>query len=216
VSAGIAHLRQKQNAAHSTFSILFSIPIFFHRANTVCCWKVAAFLTNLFGTCASLLFKLNFFIYFLLMKRIFLLLPRLAFLIAFVAMISLALATTATAQANASTASEPPISTEDLQQESDWKSPVDYSAVVASERATAGQVLASPTTKELDFALYTAYDRMLAYMEADMIAGVPIEKVAENNFFKVTEEAASDPTLTNLEMAAFNSLYASLVVMLHQ
>lgn len=154
------------------------------------------------------------------MKRNCLLLPRPSCFFAVVAIMSCAFlsfsASTVAAQANASVAPAPPISTEDYPQESDWKSPVDYSAVVASERANAVQTLASPTTKEPTFALYTGYDRMLAYMEADMIAGVPIEKIAQNNFNKVTQEASSDPALVNMDAAEFNGLYAALVVMLHQ
>lgn len=57
---------------------------------------------------------------------------------------------------------------------------------------------------------------MLAYMEADMAAGIPIEKIAENNFNKVNQEAISDPALVNMEAAEFNALYVALLVMLHQ
>jgi len=122
--------------------------------------------------------------------------------------------TTPSAQATASVAA--PISVEDLPHEPQWKSSVEYSAVLAAERANAAQSLAAPTTKELEFALYTGYDRMLAYMEADIAAGVPIEKIAVNNFNKVNQEAISDPALVNMQTTEFNALYEALVVMLHQ
>ena len=123
-------------------------------------------------------------------------------------------ANSVSAQTTASVAA--PISVEDLPQEPEWKSAVEYSAVLAAERANAAQTLAAPTTKELEFALYTGYDRMLAYMEADMAAGVPIEKIAVNNFNKVNQEAISDPALVNMQAAEFNALYEALLVMLHQ
>ncbi|MFN0174062.1 MAG: hypothetical protein ACKVU0_05390 [Saprospiraceae bacterium] len=123
-------------------------------------------------------------------------------------------ATTVAAQTNASVAA--PISMEDLPQVPEWKSPTEYSAVLVTERANAAQILAAPTTKELAFALYTGYDRMLSYMETDMAAGVPIEKIAVNNFNKVNQEAISDPALVNMQAAEFNALYEALLVMLHQ
>lgn len=120
------------------------------------------------------------------------------------------------AQANASVAPVPPISTVDLPQEAEWKPAVNYAAVVASERDVAAQELANPTTKETGFALYTAYDRMLAYMEADLVAGNPIEEIAEKNYKRVVEESYSDPALVNLEAAEFSNLYDALIGMLQQ
>ncbi len=154
------------------------------------------------------------------MKRNCLLLPRSFSFFAMVAILSCAFlcfsATTVAAQLDASVAPPPPISTEGYPQEPEWKSSVDYSAVVASERANAAQVLASPTIKELEFALYTGYDRMLAYMEADMASGIPIEEIAEKNFIKVSQEAPADPVLVNMEASEFNTLYVALLGMLHQ
>ncbi len=151
------------------------------------------------------------------MKRNCLHLPCSSRFFAMVAILSCALlsfsTTTVSAQATASVAA--PISIADLPQEPQWKSSVEYSAVLAAERANAAQSLAAPTTKELEFALYTGYDRMLAYMEADMAAGVPIEKIAVNNFNKVNQEAISDPVLVNMQAAEFNALYEALLVMLH-
>ncbi len=152
------------------------------------------------------------------MKRNCLLFPSPTAFFVLVSIISctlLAVSTTSvSAQANAAVAAV--ISIEDIPQEPEWKSPAEYSAVLSSERANAAQTLVAPTTKELVFALYTGYDRMLAYMEADMAAGIPIEKIAENNFNKVNQEAISDPALVNMEAAEFNALYVALLVMLHQ
>ena len=157
------------------------------------------------------------------MKRNCLLLHRSSCFFAMIAIISCALltisASTVSAQANASAAPGEPVSTADLdlgQQPTDWKSAVDYSTVVASERANAALILAAPTTKEPTISLYTGYDRMLAYMQADMIAGVPIEEIAINNFKKVRLESLTDPLLTNMEEAEFSAMYTALVGMLHQ
>ena len=125
-------------------------------------------------------------------------------------------ATTVTAQANASVAPAPPISIEDFPQESDWKSPVDYAAVIASERATAALKLSGPNVKEPTLALYTGYDRMLSNMQQDLIISLPIEEIATKNYHKVVAEAPADPILSNLESAEFDALYTALLVLLHQ
>lgn len=124
-------------------------------------------------------------------------------------------ATTAAAQAN-SVAPAPPISIEDLPQKPEWKDPVDYAAVIASERNNTSTTLSTPDLKDAAIALYTGYDRMLSYMQQDMINNVPIEEIAEKNYNKVVAETPSDPILVNMEASEFNALYAALLGMLHQ
>lgn len=97
-----------------------------------------------------------------------------------------------------------------------WKALPDYTAVVATERANTAIVLINPNTKEPNTSLYNGYDRMLSYMQADLAAGVPVEEIAIKNFNKVVQETPGDPTLVNMQSAAFVALYDALVVMLHQ
>ncbi len=154
------------------------------------------------------------------MKRTCLHLSKSSCFYAIVGIITCALlsfsATTAVAQGNASVAPMPPISTEDLPHELEWKNAVDYAAVLASERANTAVTLAGPNIKEIALGVYTGYDRMLAYMQQDLIDNVAIEKIAEKNYNKVLAETPSDPILVNMESTEFDALYVALLAMLHQ
>ena len=125
-------------------------------------------------------------------------------------------ATTASAQANASVAAMPPISVEDLGQVSEWKTPVDYAAVLVSERNNTAATLATPNLKDAAIALYTGYDRLLEYMQQGLIDNVPIEEIAEKSYDRVVGEAPADPVLLNMDNGEFNALYQTLLGMLHQ
>lgn len=108
-----------------------------------------------------------------------------------------------------------PISTDDITVKA-WKAAPDYAAVVAAERTDAAQAMATPGLKQAKLALYTGYDRMLSYMQADLLAQAPIEETAAKNFQKVTLEAPNDSLLIYMEGAEFNGLYIALLVKLQQ
>jgi len=95
-----------------------------------------------------------------------------------------------------------------------WKAGDDYTAILTAERAVAAQQLAAPNLSDRQIALYTGYDRMLGYMQADMAVKAPVESIAENNFKKVMQEAPADPVLIHLQQNEFTNLYGSLVVKL--
>lgn len=92
-----------------------------------------------------------------------------------------------------------------------WKTTVDYSAVLVAERADAAQVLAGSNLKAAKAALYTGYDRMLAYMQTDLAANVPLEDLADINYKKVVLETPNDPVLKNMDPAEFSALRDALV-----
>lgn len=91
-----------------------------------------------------------------------------------------------------------------------WKPSVDYSAVLVAERADAAQVLAGPNLKVDKAALYTGYDRMLAYMQTDLAANAPIDDLVEINYKKVVLETPNDPALKNMDPAEFSALRDAL------
>lgn len=95
-----------------------------------------------------------------------------------------------------------------------WISVDDYTALVAAERVVVAQQLATPSLSDRQIALYTGYDRMLEYMQADLSVKAPLESIAEINFKKVLQEAPADPVLTHLQESEFINLYGSLVVKL--
>jgi hypothetical protein len=98
--------------------------------------------------------------------------------------------------------------------ETEWKISSDYNAVIISERAATAESLNTPNLTSAEIALYTGYDRMLAYMQTDMAVKDPIETVAEKNFKKVLADASTDPALANLPDSAFTLLYANLLTKL--
>ena len=153
------------------------------------------------------------------MKRKSLLLPiscRLSLFVATVVCTMIMSPTLTFAQGNTSPAPPDPISTVDLGGQSAWKAVPEYTAVVAAERASTAIFLANPNTKEPNTSSYTSYDRMLAYMQADLAAGVPIEDIALKSFTKVVLEAPGDPALVNMQMVDFVALYDALLLQLHE
>jgi len=99
---------------------------------------------------------------------------------------------------------------------SQWKSPVEYSAVITSMKASTAKILADPNTPPSERTLYTGFDRMLSYIQADLEAHLDISKIGEKNYNKVVLEASTDPILVNMSMSDFASLYNALDEKLHQ
>lgn len=120
-----------------------------------------------------------------------------------------------TAQANASIAPSDPISTEDLSIVK-WKSPVEYDAVLTSERAGMALKLADPDLKIHLHALYSGYDRMLSYMQADRAQSMTLGEIAFDNYKKVLAETPGDDILKNMHTEDFDALYDILVTKLTQ
>lgn len=101
-----------------------------------------------------------------------------------------------------------PITTDAMS--SSWKTTVDFSAVLLAERTDAAQVLASPNLKSARSALYTAYDRMLAYMQVDLAANVPLEDLLDINYKKVVFEAPNDQAIKSMDSSEFDALRDAL------
>lgn len=97
-----------------------------------------------------------------------------------------------------------------------WKNPAAYSAVLAAERANTALLLATPGIKDSKVALYKGYDRMLGYMQVDMAANVPVEKIAIKNYNRLLVETPVDSTLNNMQMGEFSDLYNTLIGKLTQ
>ena len=115
---------------------------------------------------------------------------------------------------SASVAPGDPISTADLPVTPNWKAAAEYAVVLATERVNAANVLALTNQKQSKTALYTGYDRMLAYMQADLQGNEPIDLIADNNFKRVTLETPADPSLNLMDPVEFKALYDALVIML--
>lgn len=92
-----------------------------------------------------------------------------------------------------------------------WKTTADFSAILVAERADAAQVLAGPNLKNAKAALYTGYDRMLAYMQTDLAANTPIEDLVDINYKKVVLETPNDPALKDMDPVEFSALRDALV-----
>jgi len=102
------------------------------------------------------------------------------------------------------------ISTEDLSPNA-WKAPADYSVILEQERAIAAQQISNSNLNVETIALFAAYDRLLAYMQADLAVKSPIETIADINYKKVVLEAPTDPILKDADSGEFSVLYGSLV-----
>jgi hypothetical protein len=102
------------------------------------------------------------------------------------------------------------ISTEDLAVNG-WKESGDYNAILAQERTLAGHEISNANQNAARVALYTAYDRLLSYMQADMAVKNPIETIADINYKKVVLETPADPILKDMDTGEFSVLYGNLV-----
>jgi hypothetical protein len=98
----------------------------------------------------------------------------------------------------------------------EWKSHVEYAAVITSMKASTAKILDNPNLPQPERALYTGFDRMLTYIQADIEAQADITKIPEKNYNKVVQEAPSDPILVNMQISEFTALYTTLVDKLHQ
>jgi len=94
---------------------------------------------------------------------------------------------------------------------SEWKSPVDYTAVITNMKASTATILENPNLQTAERALYTGFDRMLSYIQVDLESHADLTKIAETNYHKVVKEAPSDPILINMQMNEFAALYDILV-----
>lgn len=131
------------------------------------------------------------------------------------ACVVLTLSVTAGFAQNALTAPAELSATGDLVR-SGWMQQDEYSKVLDQERSQATQQIAITDQGTSAHDLYVGYDRLLAYMQADLGAGLPIENIADSNYKKVVQESASDPALQNMQVTEFNTLYDVLVKKLQQ
>ncbi len=99
----------------------------------------------------------------------------------------------------------------DLSHDAIWKTPVDYSQVIAAERVSTAQLLATPNLKDAKIALYQGYDRMLVYIQTDLAADLPLTEIAAKSFGRVNQEASSDPVLKDMPVDEFSDLYQALI-----
>jgi hypothetical protein len=99
---------------------------------------------------------------------------------------------------------------------SQWKSPVEYAAVITAMKSSTMKILGDPNTSPADHVLYTGLDRLLSYIQSDLEAHADVTKIAEKNYNQVVLEAPSDPALSNMDMSQFAILYTSLADKLHQ
>ncbi|MBU6342331.1 MAG: hypothetical protein KGS48_12615 [Bacteroidetes bacterium] len=112
--------------------------------------------------------------------------------------------------AQASESASALISTEDLAING-WKETADYTAILAQERILATQEISNSSQNIARLALYTAYDRLLSYMQSDMAAKSPIETIADINYKKLVLETPNDPVLKDMDSGEFSVLYGNLV-----
>lgn len=87
-----------------------------------------------------------------------------------------------------------------------WKSTFDYSGVLTAERDVAASQIIAPGAALAHVALYTGYDRLLAYMQADVAAQLPKDGIVANSFQKVVAEMPNDPILVNMDIAKLAEL----------
>jgi len=93
----------------------------------------------------------------------------------------------------------------------DWLQTAAFTAVVAAERANTALLLSAPDLKESQIALYKGYDKMLVYMQNDLILQHPVDNLAVTNRDKVILEAPNDPELVKMQAIEFQVMYYELV-----
>lgn len=119
------------------------------------------------------------------------------------------------AQVNAAVAPGDEIMTTDLSIPG-WKSPVEFSTVLLTEKANITQLLADPNLKPHQTGLYTGYDRMVAYMQEDLAAHVPINEIPERNYKRILSEVPTDPVMKYMYPQDFAVMYEQLKARLIQ
>ncbi len=123
--------------------------------------------------------------------------------------------TSLSAQVNASAAPGDVIMTTDLMVIG-WKAPVDYATVLAEEKSNITLLLSDPNLKPHQIALYTSGDHMVAYMQEDLLALVPINIIAENNYKRILSEIPTDPVMKYVDPQELAMMYEQIKTRLIQ
>lgn len=79
-----------------------------------------------------------------------------------------------------------------------WKSAADMNGVFVGEQSRMDVALSQPAIQPVDRAIYSAYKRLLTYVEADLQGGVPLSESIPKNLDKVALEAPKDAQLALL------------------
>jgi|WetSurMetagenome_2_1015567.scaffolds.fasta_scaffold305050_1 hypothetical protein len=92
-----------------------------------------------------------------------------------------------------------------------WKTTPDLISTFAIEHNQNQIILASSGLQATDVAIYTAYDHLLIYIQADLPGGIPLQEIAVANFQKVVDEAPADATLKYLHVGSLRNLFNQLI-----
>lgn len=79
-----------------------------------------------------------------------------------------------------------------------WKSAADMNDVFVQEQSKMDVALTQPAIQPVDRAVYSAYKRLLTYVQADQQGGVPLSEAIPKNLDKVALEAPKDAQLALL------------------
>lgn len=97
-----------------------------------------------------------------------------------------------------------------------WEAIKNYYIVVNTDLNSTETILSDPNLSAQQRVTYTAYYRMLTYIQTDLINKIPVENIVVDNFNKVKIEAQTDPKLANLEGVELNTLYTAFFQRFYQ
>ena len=92
-----------------------------------------------------------------------------------------------------------------------WKTTPELINTFTIEHNQNLQVLSSPGLQPTDIAIYTGYDHLLSFIQADLPSGNPLADIAVADFQKVVDEAQTNPTLKYLHVGALRNLFNQLI-----
>lgn len=92
-----------------------------------------------------------------------------------------------------------------------WKSTPALLVTLSEEHNQNLFLLSTPGLQPTDIANYTAYDKLIAYIQADITSGQKLEEIAVSNFQRVVDEAPADPVIKYLHVGSLRNAFNQLI-----
>lgn len=92
-----------------------------------------------------------------------------------------------------------------------WKSAADIDIMVQAETARMDVAVADSNTPDPDRALFTAYKRLVGYIQLGVQGGKPVGEAVLESYDKVIAESATDPDMKSMPEGALINLVPTLV-----
>lgn len=93
----------------------------------------------------------------------------------------------------------------------DWKPTPDLNTAIATEQAKIDGMLAAPALPAADRSLFLCYQRMLSYVQAEIMGGNAVDAAILTSYEKVLVDAATEPDLKQLPPHGLSAMVPELL-----